>query len=182
MKGRRKALPIIMLFLLCAGNVHADRPIFGDWRFDADRSTQMAPWQHREPRLEIRGHGDAITIVQHWRHRGRGSWSDSVTVDPGGEPTRQTVSSPIWPMNWFMGVLAKVGSERTTRAVWVQPGRRLRTEIEQVVEISQGETTLVTTCEYSVDARGDRMTLVWARATRPAPLKLVFDRVAGDHR
>lgn len=171
------ALLILIPIMLCSIRAGADDAIYGTWQLNKDESTDLAAWRHRVLHLDIRDHGDAITIVHDWRHRGYGSWTDSLTVSPGQGPVTQLVESAIWPGNWFMGVLARIGSGKTTRATWLETDRRLATETELVVEVSQGEATITVTCEYALGAAGDRLTLTERRSTRPTPVKMVFDRV-----
>jgi hypothetical protein len=180
----QRALPIIAVpILFCATGIAtagANATLYGTWQFNKAESTDIVAWQGRRLRLEIRTLGDAVTIEHDWRHRGDGSWRESLTIRPGGEPVVDLVESPIWPANWYMGVLAAVGTERITTASWLEPGQRLITETEQVVEVSQGRAVVVTTRVYAVDRQADRLTLTETRSTRPTPVTLVFDRVAED--
>ena len=179
----RSLLPlcIAIAFVLDPSGASGNPSIFGVWRFDADKSTDIASWKGRLPNLEIRERGGTMTIVHDWR-RGRGSWTDTLTVVPGGDSSSTIVTSPIWPQNWFVGVLAKVGGTRTATAQWSEPGTRLVTEIEQVVEVSQGEATIVTTCEFALGPDGDTLIVTGSRSTRPAPVVMVFDRVSAESR
>lgn len=180
MNVRHRALLFVVAPFLCCTLVVAEgAAITGVWGFNAEKSTDIAGWGRRTPQLDIRDDGDTVTIVADWR-RGARSWCDTLTVVPGGKPAKSVVGSPLWPQNWFTGVLAKVGSTRTASATWLEPGRRLEIRIEQVVEVSQGEATIVTTCEYALDPGGDRLTMTERRSSRPTPVTLVFDRVTEE--
>lgn len=167
------AIPV----LFCALGAAETAAITGAWCFNAEDSTDLAAWGRRIPHLDIRDDGETVTIVTEWR-RGRRSWSDTLAVVPGGKPAKSIVYSPLWPQNWFMGVLAKTGGTRTATAAWLEPGRRLMAETRQTVEVSQGEAVIVTTYEYRLDPGGDRLTLTEQRSSRPTPVTLVFDRLA----
>jgi hypothetical protein len=169
------ALPL----LFCVLGAQKEATIYGEWLFNGEESTDIAPWGRKKPHLFIRDGGEVVTIIHDWR-RGRQCWSDTLTVVPGGQPSVSVVSSPVWPQNWFMGVLAKVGSGVTTTAAWLEPQRRLRTETEQIVEVSQGEAAIVTIREYALDPEGGRLSVTENRSTRPTPIRLVFDRAAGE--
>ena len=139
MNARHRVLLIITIpILLCVVGAVEDATIYGTWQFNRDESTDIVTWRYRKLRLEIRDLGDTVAIDHDWRHRGYGSWRESVTIRPGGEPTTDIVESPIWPANWYMGVLAAVGGEKTTTATWLVTGRRLATETEQVDGLAEG--------------------------------------------
>ena len=51
---------VAMSIMSCPAEARECETLFGNWRFDADRSTQIAAWSNRVPRLEIRDRGNAV--------------------------------------------------------------------------------------------------------------------------
>ena len=127
--------------------------------------------------MTIKKSNDDVTVIHNWTHRRYSAFVDSVTFTPGGEMTKITVNSPIWPVNWFIGVLAKTNSMKTVTGKWKVPDREFITETEQVVLISQGETTIKITREYGINSDGNVLTIKEKYSSRPTPITLVFDRV-----
>lgn len=174
-----KQLSLSLLFMAFALAARAGDggAIFGTWSLDPARSTDLAIWKSLTPRLVITGSAEAVTIRTLWMEGKNVRWADSVTVRPGGPPATQSASSAIWPDNWYMGVLTKVGSPQTTAAVWRTPGSGLDITSTRVVDVSQGEATITTARTMRVDSTGANLIVTDRRSARPTPVKLHFQRV-----
>jgi hypothetical protein len=174
-----KALLFALSFLpLIPAAQPQEKSIEGTWKFLRERSTDLATWRYRIPRLEISRSGDQLAIVRTWMERDRAASVDSFAFVVGGSTSSVPVSSKIWPENWYMGVLAIPGSRISVSGVWIHPGSDLRVETEQTVEISQGQARIVTQSEYRLDASGDTLMVSEQRSSRPTPVVLTFHRLA----
>lgn len=125
--------------------------------------------------LDLRHDNNRMIVLHQWIERRRVALVDSFSFVPGGGTTSIPVSSPVWTPNWYMGVLAKPGSNIRARGAWAKRDM-LSVEAEQPVLVSQGEVTLKTTWEYTL--RADTLTVVEQRSTRPTPVVLTFVRKA----
>ena len=168
------AMMMVLGWLSCS---NGDKSLFGTWAFVPEKSTDLATWRYRRPELVIRKDQDKVIIRRNWLQRKKTTYTDSLVVIPGGAPTEMPVQAPHWYENWYMGVLAKVGSTLKVSGQWQKPGKALLVETEQVVEVSQGDATLKTRHEYSLDGRGNILTVTEKRSSRPTPVKLVFERM-----
>jgi hypothetical protein len=167
---------LALLFCLPAGAI-CQSTLSGSWEFRPARSTDVALWRSRIPRLEIHGSAQELVIRTLWLEGKNVAMVDSFRVRPGGPATGTTVTSQIWPDNWFMGVLAKKGAVRTSTALWKDPVRALDLTTEQVVETSQGDVTIRTVREYRLDATGSTLTVTERRSSRPTPVVMTFERI-----
>ncbi len=153
-----------------------DHTVFGTWKIIQERSTNLASWRYRKPELVITQKDGTIRIDHNWIERKKVAFVDRYAFNPEGGTTAVPVNSEIWTDNWFMGVLAKKESERKVSGKWIKEGEALMTVSEQVVAVSQGETTISTTREYRVDETGNLLTLRETRSSRPTSVELVFER------
>jgi len=175
-----RLLLLRLLFLVaCVPAAATCQPtLFGSWDFRPARSTDVALWRSRVPRIDITGTQNEIIIRYEWREGKTVAMVDSFRVRPGGPASRSTVTSQIWPDNWFMGVLAKKGTARTSSAHWRTLPGELDLTTDQSVETSQGETTLRTVREFRLDASGATLTVTERRSTRPTPVIMTFERIS----
>ena len=126
--------------------------------------------------LDLRHSGDRMIILHQWIERRRVALVDSFSFVPGRGETLIPIHSPIWSGNWYMGVLSKPGSMARVSGRWSGDGSALSMRSVQPVLVSQGETELETTWEYSLHA--DTLTVREQRASRPTPVVLTFVRKA----
>lgn len=175
-----RLLLLRFLFLVaCVPAAATGQPaLFGSWDFRPARSTDVALWRSRVPRIDITGTQNEIIIRYEWREGKTVAMVDSFRVRPGGPASRSTVTSQIWPDNWFMGVLAKKGTARTSSAHWQTLPGELDLTTDQIVETSQGETTLRTVREFRLDDSGATLTVTERRSTRPTPVIMTFERIS----
>jgi len=181
-----KTIKYLLFTLLLAafaimGCTDYSKTIYGTWKFNKEKSTDIATWRYRQPQLIIRDEGEeGISIVTTWLERNKVVMVDSVKFIPGGEQFEIPVTSQYWVENWYMGVLAKLGTIKTVSGSWEEHDRVLRAQKEQIVETSQGDTQIQTTCSYNLDRRGDVLTVIEKRSSRPTPITLIFDRIEGN--
>ncbi|MDH3252104.1 MAG: hypothetical protein OEM41_04885 [Ignavibacteria bacterium] len=168
------SLVSFLFFLPSSSDGGGTSPIEGDWSIVPGASTDMATWRYRQLGLRLFTLEDHVVILHKWVERNRVAFVDSFACVPGKGETRIPITSEIWPQNWFMGVLAKPGTDRVISGRWKEKGKALSVVSEQVVKISQGERKLKTTWEYSVV--GDTLVVREQRATRPTPVILKFVR------
>ena len=174
-------IALLLAAFVITGCTDYSKTIYGTWKFNKEKSTDLATWRYRQPQLIIRDEGEAgISIVTNWLERNRVVMVDSVDFVPGGEQTEILVTSQYWYENWYMGVLAKVGTIKTISGDWEEQGRELTVHKELTVETSQGDTQIKTTYTYSLDRKGDVLTVIEKRSSRPTPIELVFERVVGN--
>lgn len=157
-----------------------DHSLFGTWRFVQEKSTNLATWRYRKPELVIKESSGTITIDHNWIERKRVALVDRYAFRPGGDPQSIPVTTEIWTENWYMGVLAKKESERKVSGRWIIRSEALMTVSEDIVNVSQGETTITTTREYRVNDEGNTLTLRETRSSRPTSVVLVFERGQPD--
>jgi len=174
-------LTILLAAFVITGYTDYSKTIYGAWKFNKEKSTDLATWRYRQPQLIIRDEGEAgISIVTNWLERNKVVMVDSVNFLPDGEPVAIPVTSQYWYENWYMGVLAKVGTNKTVSGNWEKQDRSLQVQKELTVETSQGDTQIQTTYTYNLDRGGDVLTVIEKRSSRPTPITLVFDRVEGN--
>jgi len=176
MRNRIVLLLAAVLALVWLSCSNSDKPLFGTWTFVKDQSTDLATWRYRTPQLVIRQDGEQIVIKKNWLQRKKVAYAESLAFVPGGAVNEMPVQKPFWYENWYMGVLAKVGSTMKVSGAWQKPGKDLVVDTEQVVEVSQGDATIQTRREFSLDRRGNTLTVTEKRSSRPTPVKLVFQR------
>jgi hypothetical protein len=167
---------LFLLFFVPA-TVQSQPALFGTWEFRPAKSTDLALWRSRNPRLDIGGTEREVTIRYTWLEGRTPAMVDSFRVRPGGTASGATVKTRIWPDNWFMGVLAKQNVIRTASAQWQVPLRGLDLTTDQVVETSQGETTIRTLREFRLDPAGGTLTVTERRSSRPTPIIMTFERI-----
>jgi len=165
----------VIMGLACSST---DKSLYGEWTLVPEKSTDLAPWKYRHLQVEIRKDGEAITILQKWLRRKKVAFVDSVTFTPGGQAVQVPVDTYVWPENWFMGVLSKKNSMKKISGTWKKQDQALVVTREQIVEISQGETTITTTREYGLDWRGQTLTIKEKRSSRPTLVKYVLKRIS----
>ena len=168
---------LLAIFVL-TGCTDYSKTIYGTWKFNKEKSTDIASWRYRQPQLVIRNEGETgISVVYNWLERDKVVFVDSIKFVPGGEQAEFPVTSQYWYENWYMGVLAKLGTNKTVSGSWEEKDRALQVQEEQTVETSQGDTQIQTTYSYNLDRRGNVLTAIEKRSSRPTPITLVFDRV-----
>lgn len=167
--------PFLALLLVTLAPQFADAaeasPVAGDWRFNAERSTELSPWRGFE--LTIQLDGDRVTIERRLG-AGRRQFTDAMTIDTkGGE---NVVPIEMWPDNRHLG--AYVGGDRTKRirASWLDEGRILRLSTDLVLSTQQGDRAVNILTDYKVSASGNQLTLTELRSTRNRPVVYVFNR------
>ncbi len=177
---KKKVLKLFSLFLLLIlfqSCTQSDATIYGTWKLDKKKSTDLVTWRYRNLEMEILKSEIYLTIIKNWKHKRYGNWSDTLIFIPGAEQNKIRVHSPIWQENWYMGVLSKTNSDKAVSGKWEKPDKKLQMITEQVVEISQGETTVKTTSDFRVNRKGDVLTVIEKRSSRPSEIKLIFDKV-----
>jgi len=173
---------VIPIFLLLIFSVlscsQSDATIYGNWKLNKEKSTDLVTWRYRQLEMEIQNKDGKIFMINKWKSRRAGDWVDSLSFQTNGDTCKILVTSPIWQENWYMGVLSKPNTYKTVVARWEEPNRKLVTKTEQIVEISQGENKIMTTRTFYLNGKGDELIVVEKRSSRPTEIKLVFDRVA----
>ncbi len=170
-------LPVLLLLLVWQSCENPDASIFGKWKLNQKKSTDLVTWRYRQLEMTIRDAGGEIEIINHWKSRRAGDWIDSVAFVPGGDTVRIPIQTAHWPENWYMGVLSIPNTEKKISGYWNKPNKDLTTFTSQLVQISQGETLVETERQFYVDRRGDELTLIEKRSTRPTEILMVFDRI-----
>ncbi|MDW7679348.1 MAG: hypothetical protein SCK70_02215 [bacterium] len=176
-KSILSAFSLMLLIIFAQACSETDSVIFGKWKLNLEKSTDIAPWRYRQLELEIVQNENELQLIHNWKHRRHGDWVDTLKLVPGGDTVKSIIRSPHWVENWFMGVLSKENSVRTTVGEWEKPGKYLKTSTEQMVEISQGETNIRTYRSYQISRYGNELTVIEKRSSRPAEIRLVFDRI-----
>lgn len=172
------ALAVSLVFSLSCTD--KSKTIYGVWKHNPKKGTDVVMVRNRQLEIKIEKKGEVVSITHLWKSRNRVEAADSVSFVPGGEPVKLPVVSPVWPENWFMGVLLKSGTNRVFSGSWAEPDRELELSKEETVQISQGETVIKTTQSIKLNRRGDELVVVEKRSSRPKPIKLVFDRVIDE--
>jgi hypothetical protein len=172
-----KLFSLFLMLLFIQSCTKSDATIYGTWKLDKKKSTDVVTWRYRNLEMEISKKELDLTLIKNWNHRRSGNWSDTLTFTPGAEPNKIRVNSPIWQENWYMGVLSKTNVDRKASGQWEEPDKKLKMMTEQIVEISQGETTVKTTSLFSVNRKGNILTVIEKRSSRPSEIKLVFEKV-----
>jgi hypothetical protein len=165
----------VLLFLAPDAKGKGGEAIEGQWSMVPGASTDMATWRYRQLRLRIASVNDHVMVLHNWVERNRIAFVDSFACVPGKGTTKIPITSEIWPQNWFMGVLAVPGTDRTVSGKWKERGKDLSLVSEQTVKISQGQRTLRTVWDYSL--AGDTLVVREQRVTRPTPVVLKFVRM-----
>jgi hypothetical protein len=171
----RTAIPFLLLLGLATASA-GDGTLFGTWTFDPARSSELALWRSRTPVLEISGTTDAILLHTTWMEGKVATIADSVLLHPGGPPSAVPTTSAVWPDNWLMGVLAKIGTPQQFTALWEAPGRELSVISTRTVLVSQGEALITTRRMFRLDESGNVLTVTEQRSSRPTPVTMVFQR------
>ena len=178
MKKLTLFLTAALFITLLQSCTNTDKKLYGTWKLDTKQSTDLVTWRYRQLEVNIeKNEQGVVSIVNNWLQRGKVANIDSMAFVPGQGVTEIPVTSQIWPENWYMGVLAKLGTMKKASGEWQEPDRKLAVTRELTVEVSQGDTVFETTFEYSLDRRGDTMTIIEKRSTRPTPITLVLTRV-----
>ena len=172
-------LPVLLLVVIQSCS-KTDAIIYGKWTLNRDKSTDLASWRYRQLELEIASENNQLTIIQNWTHKRYGNFIDSVAFKPGIDTSKVIVKSPVWQKNWFMGILAKVNSVKTVCGSWQEIDKKLTTETKEIVAVSQGDAEITTVNEFSLNRKGDILTVTEKRSTRPTPITLVFDRTVQE--
>lgn len=167
-------LSIVIFALSCS---ESNLPIYGTWNMLPEKSTDIVTWRYRTLEMDIINHEGEVTILDKWMQRKKVAFVDSVTFTPDGTPAEIEVTSQIWPENWYMGVLSMKGSMKKVSGVWLRPDKELETITEQPVQTSQGEATITTTRTFKLNRKGNELTVIEKRSSRPTPIELVFERV-----
>ncbi|NOY60784.1 MAG: hypothetical protein GXO75_17895 [Calditrichaeota bacterium] len=168
---------VVFSFLFSLSCADKTKTIYGTWKINRQKSTDIVNWRYRQIEMVIQKKGEAVVLVQNSLEKNKVVFVDSATFIPGGEAVHVPVTSQIWPENWFMGVLAKTGTDKTIRGSWKEPDRELEVVKEQTVEISQGDAKITTVLSFKLNRNGNNLIVIEKRSSRPTPVKLVFDRV-----
>jgi len=172
-----KLSSLFLMLIFVQSCIRSDTTIYGTWKLNKEKSTDIATWRYRNLEMEISKNESVVTVIKNWTHNRSGDWSETLTFTPDAEPNEIMVTSPIWPENWYMGVLAKTNSIKTVSGKWEEPDKKLQMITEQVVEISQGETTVTTISDFSLNRKGDVLTVIEKRSSRPSEIKLFFEKL-----
>jgi hypothetical protein len=173
-----RSMTILLLLSICPmASPAGDGTLFGNWTFEPAKSTELALWRSRVPLIEIGGTRDTLLLRTTWMEGKAPTMVDSVLLRPGGSPSIIPTTSAVWPDNWLMGVLAKVGTPQEVSAAW-EPEGGLRITSVRTVSVSQGEATITTIRLLRLDATGDLLTITEQRSSRPTPVTMVFTRSA----
>lgn len=173
---KKIALFVFMMTVLSLSCSSDDASIFGTWTLNKDNSTDLVTWRYRQPELTIMAHGDTLCMKTVWKSRRAGDFMEKFMFVPDGDTSHSTVASQHWVENWYMGVLSKEGSQRSVWGTWNEKGKKLQVETWNMVRVSQGETSIHTVRDLAVNRKGDRLVVTEKRSSRPADIKLVFDR------
>ena len=174
---------LIFLFLIgavglllgsCSGS---SGTIYGRWAYVPGKSTDLVTWRYRVPEVVIQKENNSVAIVWNWIRRKKVAFKDSLAFVPDGAPSKISVTSPIWPENWYMGVLSKTNATKEISGKWKHPNKELLVTKKQTVEISQGETEITTNYSYSLGAKGQMLTVTEKRSSRPTSVRYVFKRI-----
>lgn len=176
MKARTRTLLVLVVCIAGVAPLQS-QTLDGSWKFIQEKSTDLATWRYRLPQLVIAKEGDRVRLIHNWLERNQVAFADTFIFLSGGKPSAAQVTSPIWPENWYMGVLAKTGTTKAVSGTWLEEGRALWMSVDQTVEVSQGEAVIHTTREYRLDRESGLLTLTERRMTRPTPVLLVFERL-----
>jgi hypothetical protein len=169
---------LLICFVCTAGVASLQaQTLEGSWKFMKEESTDLATWRYRLPQITITKEENRVRLIHDWLERNQVALADTFIFFSGGDPSTIEVASPIWPENWYMGVLAKTGTTKTVSGTWLEEGRALWMSIDQTVETSQGDAVIHTTREYRLDRESGLLTLTERRMTRPTPVLLVFERI-----
>ncbi|MCB9510529.1 MAG: hypothetical protein H6695_10125 [Deferribacteres bacterium] len=171
---------LVLLFMMAAfaACTFGERNVFGTWELQPDESTDLATWRYRTLTLDISQQGKQTVLIQKWRRGNEPFFTDSLAFVPDGDAIRIPITRQHWPDNWYMGVLAVPGSERTVTGEWQSEGQAFTVSSTQPVQTSQGEFNLKTTLDVSMDKKLDVLRISVQRETRPTPIELVFKRVS----
>lgn len=171
---------IVFSFLFSLSCADKTKTIYGTWKLDAKKSTDIVTVQYRQLEMKIQKKGEAVSITHLWLRRNKVATADSAQFVPGGDAVEIPVASQIWPENWYMGVLQKSGTNITFSGSWKEPDRELELVKEQTVEVSQGDRKIKTIRSFKLDRRGNKLVVIEKRSSRPTPIQLVFDRVISE--
>jgi len=180
---KKKVLKLFSLFLmliLIQSCTQSDATIYGKWKLNRQKSTDLVTWRYRNLEMEIIKKESELTIFKNWKSKRNGDWSDTLSFTPDSAAKEIKITSPIWQENWYMGVLSKTNSIKTVSGKWETPDNKLQMISEQVVEISQGETTVKTSSDFRVNRKGDVLTVIEKRSSRPSEIKLIFDKIIAE--
>jgi len=183
MKGFKLPLIIFLLAMFAiSGCTNYDKTVYGTWEFNKEKSTNIVTWRYRIPQVIINKDGETgISVVFNWLERNKKlAMVDAVNFVPSEEPVSIPVEKQYWLENWYMGVLAKAGTNKIVSGEWLEQDRVLKVQKEQTVETSQGDTQITSTFTFNLDRKGDVLTVTEERLSRPTPIMLVFDRVVAE--
>ena len=172
-------LILLLAAITITGCSNSDKTIYGIWKFNKKKSTDLASWRYRQPQVVIHNEGESgVSIVYKWLERNKAVMVDSVKFLPGGKQVEIPVTSQYWYENWYMGVLAKLGTDKIVSGNWEKLDRALKVQQKLTVETSQGDAQIKTTYTYNLNRSGDVLTVIEQRSSRPTAITLVFERVA----
>jgi len=172
---RKTSFFIICLLLFSTQSYpDSDNTIYGRWKFLPKESTDIVTWRYKHQELEITNRQEEIAVLQKFFYRKKVVYVDSMIIIPGGEPRTSIQRTQNWAGNWYMGILAQVGSEKKVHGKWKEKHKVLQIDREEVLQTSQGEIDLNTNREFRVD--GDKLIVLEKRSTRPTPITLVFEK------
>lgn len=173
-----KMLTLLFIVAIFVGCRAGEETLFGTWELQPQESTDMATWRYRTLTLEIGRQGEHIVLLQKWRRGNEPFFVDSLSFVPSAEKSMIPVTKPHWPDNWYMGVLAIPGRDKSVTGTWLNDEGALQVTTVQPVQTSQGEHLLHTTMRFSPDEDGEVLRVEVQRETRPTPVVLIFKRVA----
>ena len=168
---------ILLLLLVYQSCEKAGDTIFGKWKLNLKESTDLVTWRYRQLEMTIRENGDRIEIINRWKSRRAGEWVDSIAFVPGGNTVRIPIKTAHWQENWYMNVLSIPGTVKKVSAYWDKPKKALTVYSGQLVQTSQGRTVIRTERNFSLNRKGDKLTVIEKRSSRPTRILLSFDRI-----
>ena len=171
---RTSCLIVFLLLFSTLSCSDSNKTIYGRWKFMPKEGTDIVTWRYKHQELEITNKQEEIALLQKFFYRKKVAYVDSMIIIPGGEPRTSIQRTQNWAGNWYMGILAQVGSEKKVHGKWKEEHKVLLVERKEVLQTSQGEIDLNTTREFRVD--GDKLIVLEKRSTRPTPITLVFEK------
>lgn len=146
-------------------------PLAGQWKFDAEHSTQLSPW--RDYSLTITVDGNVVTLDRKLG-AGRRGFADKTTIDVSKD--KNVIPVEMWPDNRHIGATIGGDHTKTIHAQWLDGGRILRLSTDLVLSTQQGERAVNILRDYKVSGNGTRLTLTELRSTRNRPIVYSFNR------
>lgn len=157
-------IPVLLLFISLVSSSYSqqDTTLFGSWEVVPQKSTDIDHF--RSLRVEIRQHGNNVTLVRRWISRV--TVTDSLSLVPGGKPEKLKVENWVFPSNVFMGLRMVEGEDRIITARWESEGTSLLLEEQFNVFGSQGKTAVTALHRFALSPEKEVLLYTVHRSTR----------------